>query len=82
MRLSSVQGRHKGPPPLPSALLSQTKHTARVAVSSSPKASGVERLAALQPRLQVLKVVCEFLVLSKLHHVVEVLHVLHHGVQL
>lgn len=47
-----------------------------------PKASCVEWLAALQPRLQILKVVSELLILSKLHDVVEVLHMLHHSVQL
>lgn len=49
---------------------------------SLPKASCVEWLTALQTRLQVLKVIRELLILSKLHHVIEVLHVLHHGVQL
>ena len=47
-----------------------------------PKASCVEWLAALQPGLQVLKVICELLILSELHHVIEVLHMLHHRVQL
>ncbi len=47
-----------------------------------PKASCVEWLAALQPCLQVLKIICELLILAKLHHVIEVLHMLHHGVQL
>lgn len=45
---------------------------------SLPKAASVERLAALQARSQVLEVIRELLVLSELHHVVEVLHVLHH----
>jgi len=47
-----------------------------------PKASCVEWLTALQPCLQVLKVICELLILSKLHHVIEVFHMLHHCVQL
>lgn len=47
-----------------------------------PKASGVEWLTALKPRLQVLKIISELLIFSKLHHVIEVLHMLHHCVQL
>ena len=47
-----------------------------------PKASCVEWLTALQPRLQILKVICELLIFSKLHHIIEVLHMLHHRVQL
>lgn len=47
-----------------------------------PKASCVEWLAALQPRFQVLKIICELLILSKLHYVIEVLHMLHHSIQL
>lgn len=50
--------------------------------SRLPKAACVERLAALQPRLQILKVVCELLIFAELHHVVEMLHVLHHCVEL
>lgn len=51
-------------------------------VKHSPKASCVEWLSTFQPRLQVLKVICELLIFSKLHHVIEVLHMLHHCVQL
>lgn len=47
-----------------------------------PKASCVEWLAALQPRLQILKIVRELLILAKFHDVIEVLHVLHHCVEL
>lgn len=47
-----------------------------------PKASCVEWLTALQPRLQVLKIICELLILPKLHNVIEVFHMLHHCVQL
>lgn len=47
-----------------------------------PEAARVERLSALQTGGQVLKVVGELLVLAKLHHVVEVLHVLDHRVEL
>lgn len=43
-----------------------------------PKAASVERLAALEACCQVLEVVRELLVLSELHHIVEVLYVLHH----
>lgn len=71
--------------PSPSQQRYRTEDPTKTALSGSlllPKASCVERLAALQPRLQVLEVVCELLVLSKLHHVVEMLDVLHHRVQL
>lgn len=54
----------------------------RSPTSHLPKAPCVERLAALQPRLQILKVVCELLILTELHHVVEMLHMLHHCVEL
>lgn len=47
-----------------------------------PKAPSVERLAALQAGGEVLEVVRELLVFPKLHHVVEVLHVLDHRVEL
>lgn len=47
-----------------------------------PKASCVEWLAALQSSLQILKIIRELLILSELHHVIEVLHMLHHCVQL
>lgn len=43
-----------------------------------PKAASVERLAALEACSQVLEIVRELLVLSELHHIVEVLYVLHH----
>lgn len=51
-------------------------------LSHSPKASCVEWLAALQTRLQILEIVRELLILSKFHHIIEVLHVLDHCVQL
>lgn len=47
-----------------------------------PKASCVEWLTALQTCLQVLKIISEFLILSKLHNIIEVLHMLHHSIQL
>lgn len=47
-----------------------------------PQAARVEGLSALQTSGQVLKVIGELLVLSELHHVVEVLHVLDDRVQL
>lgn len=49
---------------------------------SSPKATCVERLTTFQPGVEILKVIGELLVLSKLHHVVEVLHVLDDSIQL
>lgn len=48
----------------------------------SPKATCVERLSTFQAGVEILKVVSELLVLSKLHHVVEVLHVLDDRIQL
>lgn len=47
-----------------------------------PKAACVERLSTLQTGGQILKVISELLVLSKLHHVVEVLHMLDDCIQL
>lgn len=47
-----------------------------------PEASCVEWLAAFQPCFQVLKIICELLILSELHNVIEVFHMLHHSVQL
>lgn len=47
-----------------------------------PEASRVERLSALQTSREVLKVVRELLVLPKLNHIVEVLHMLDDCVQL
>lgn len=50
--------------------------------SNIPKAACVERLRALQSTEQVLNVICKLLVFSKFHHIIEVLHVLDHSVQL
>lgn len=47
-----------------------------------PKASCVEWLAALQSSLQILKIIRELLILSELHHVIEVLHMLDDCIQL
>lgn len=64
-------------------MLLRKKKKAALSVSFHlPKASCVEWLTALQSRLQVLKIIRELLILAKLHHVIEVLHMLHHRVQL
>lgn len=47
-----------------------------------PEAACVERLSTLQTSSQILKVISELLVLSKLHHVIEVLHMLDDCIQL
>lgn len=47
-----------------------------------PKAACVERLSTLQTGSQIFKVVGELLVLTELHHVIEVLHVLDDCIQL
>lgn len=47
-----------------------------------PKASCVERLSSLQTSSQIFKVISKLLVLSKLHHIVEVLHMLDNCIQL
>lgn len=47
-----------------------------------PKATCVERLSTLQTSSQILKIISELLVLSKLHHVIEVLHMLDDRIQL
>lgn len=47
-----------------------------------PEASRVEWLSALQTSRQVLKVICELLVLPELNHIIEVLHMLDNCVQL
>lgn len=49
---------------------------------SAPKAARVKGLTSLQTSGKILKVICELLILAKLHHIIEVLHVLDNGVQL
>lgn len=49
---------------------------------STPKASCVERLSCLQTSSQIFKVISKLLVLSKLHHVVEMLDVLDNCIEL
>lgn len=64
-----------------SELLPLTQQETRAA-GSSPEAASVEGLPALQPGGEVLKVIGKLLVFSKLHHIIEVLHVLDHRVEL
>lgn len=47
-----------------------------------PKAACVERLSSLQTSRQILKVISKLLVLPKLNHVIEVLHMLDDCIQL
>lgn len=60
----------------------QSRVVVKAGIKFLPKASSVKRLAALQSCLQVFKVICELLILSKLNHIVEVFDIMYHCVQL
>lgn len=49
---------------------------------SVPKAACVKGLTSLQTSGKILKVIRELLILAKLHHIIEMLHVLDNSVQL
>lgn len=49
---------------------------------SAPKAACVKGLTSLQTSGKILKVIGELLILTKLYHIIEVLHMLDNGVQL